>query len=201
MLLIGLTGGIASGKSFVSSAFEDLGVPVIDADVLARKVVEPGSVGLQQLIEHFGTDILTDAKELDRAALRQIIFSDSAHRKTVDAVLHPLIRDRSDQQVKIRQDQGHAYTIYAIPLLVETGQQERFDRIIVVDVPEAIQISRLMARDGGSIEKAQSILAAQATRQERAAIADDIIDNSGSEEDTLKRVLLLHNNYLATVTP
>jgi len=171
---------------------------VIDADVVARQVVEPGSVGLQQLTEHFGTDILNDANELDRAALRQIIFNDATHRKFVDAVLHPLIRDLADQQIKAKQAQAHAYVIYAVPLLVETGQVARFDRIIVVDVPEAIQLSRLIARDGGSMEKAQAILAAQATRQDRLAIADDIIDNTGSKEDTLKRVLSLHNHYLAS---
>jgi len=195
MLLVGLTGGIASGKSFVSNAFENLGVPVIDADVLAREVVEPGSVGLRQLVAHFGTDILTDANELDRAALRQLIFSNPAHRKTVDALLHPLIRDRSDQQIKATEDQGHGYAIYAVPLLVETRQHDRFDRIIVVDVPEETQISRLMARDGGSKDKALAILAAQAKREDRLSVADDIIDNNGSREDTLKQVLSLHNKF------
>jgi len=189
VLLIGLTGGIASGKSFVSNAFKDLGVPIIDADVLARQVVEPGSTGLQQLTRHFGTDILTNTNELDRAALRQIIFSDPKHRKTVDALLHPLIRDRSDKQIKTTKDQGHAYAIYAVPLLVETKQQKRFDRIIVVDVPEKIQISRLLERDGGSEEKAQAILAAQASRQDRLAVADDVIDNTGSKKNHIERDL------------
>ena len=195
MLLIGLTGGIASGKSFVSDAFKNLGVPVIDADVLAREIVEPGSVGLQQLTVHFGTDILTSAHELDRAALRQIIFDDPEQRKTVDALLHPLIRDRSDQRIKATEAQGHIYAIYAVPLLVETEQQDRFDRIIVVDVPEAIQISRLMKRDGSSKQNALAILAAQARREERLAVADDIVDNTGSRDATLKQVLSLHNKY------
>jgi len=180
MLLIGLTGGIASGKSFVSVAFKDLGVPV------------------QQLTEHFGTGILTNTNELDRAALRQIIFSDPKHRKTVDALLHPLIRDRSDQHIKAIADQGHTYAIYAVPLLVETGQQDRFDRIIVVDVPEEIQISRLMNRDGGTKEKALAILAAQASREDRLAVADDVVDNTGSRENTLKQVLSLHTKLKKT---
>ncbi len=195
MFLIGLTGGIASGKSFVSNAFKDLGVPVIDADEVAREVVEPGSIGLQQLTDHFGTGILTDSNELDRAALRQIIFKDPDHRKTVDALLHPLIRNRSDQLIKAIENQGHIYAIYAIPLLVETGQQDRFDRIIVVDVPEEIQIARLIDRDGGSKQTALDILSAQATRQQRLAVADDIVDNTGSKEATLKQVLLLHNKF------
>lgn len=195
MLLIGLTGGIASGKSFVSDAFKNLGVPVIDADVLAREVVEPGSVGLQKLTEHFGTGILTSTHELDRAALRQIIFDNPEHRKTVGALLHPLIRDRSDILIRATQTQGHVYAIYAVPLLVETDQQDRFDRIIVVDVPEAIQISRLMKRDGSSKENALAILAAQATREDRLAVADDIVDNTGSKEATLKQILSLHNKF------
>jgi len=196
VLLVGLTGGIASGKSFVANAFEDLGVPVIDADVLARQVVEPGSIGLQQLVRHFGSGILTSNNELDRAALRQIIFDNPEHRETVDTLLHPLIRDRSDQQIKAIRDQGHTYAIYAIPLLVETGQQDRFDRIIVVDVPEEIQISRLLERDGGSKEDALAILAAQASRQDRLAVADNIIDNTGSRKMTLKQVLSIHRDYV-----
>jgi len=192
VLLIGLTGGIASGKSFVSNAFEDLGVPVIDADVVAREVVKPGSVGLQQLTAHFGQNILTADKTLDRAALRQIIFADPDKRKTVDALLHPLIRTLSGQQINEIRDQGHAYAIYAVPLLVETKQQKRFDRIIVVDVPEEIQIARLIERDGSTQEKARAILGAQATRQERIDVADDVIDNTGSKEDTLEQVLVLH---------
>jgi len=196
VLLIGLTGGIASGKSFVSDAFKDLGVPIIDADVLAREVVEPGTAGLQQLSENFGPDILTNTNELDRAALRKIIFANPRHRKTVDAILHPLIRERADHQINATKKQGHAYAIYAIPLLVETGQQERFDRIIVVDVPEDVQVERLIKRDSSSTEKAQAILAAQAKRQDRIAVADDIVDNTGSKEDTLKQVQALHNKYV-----
>jgi len=196
VLLMGLTGGIASGKTLVSDAFKKLGVPVIDADVIAREVVEPNSKGLQQLTEHFGVDILTDKNELDRSALRNIIFSDPKHRKTVDQLLHPLIRDRSDQQINAARNQGHLYAIYAVPLLVETAQFDRFDRIIVVDVPEQVQIIRLIERDGGSKEKAQAILSAQATRHERLAIADDIIDNTGSKKATLQRVLSLHDSYI-----
>lgn len=196
MFLVGLTGGIASGKSLVSDAFAKLGVPVIDADVLARDVVAPGSIGLQQLEQEFGASILTSDKELDRAALRDIIFSNPDHRKTVDGLLHPLIRERADQQIQDAADAGHPYAINAIPLLVETAQQARFDRVLVVDVPTQVQMTRLIQRDGGSKEKASAILDAQATRRERLAVADDVIDNSGSKEETLMRVAELHASYL-----
>ena len=196
MFLIGLTGGIASGKTLVSDAFAALGVPVVDADLVAREVVGPTSVGLQQLQEHFGPSIINSDNELDRAALRNIIFSNPDHRKTVDALLHPLIRERSNQLINDAEAQGHAYAIYAVPLLVETTQQSRFDRILVVDVPTEYQVSRLMQRDGGTEEKALAILAAQASRDERLAVADDVIDNSGAKEDTLTRVSALHAMYL-----
>lgn len=200
MLLIGLTGGIASGKTLVSDAFAELGAPVIDADLLAREVVEPGSKGLTQLAEHFGNTILSDDQTLNRPALRTIIFADPAQRKTVDAILHPLIRDLSEQRIKAAATQNNAYAVYAIPLLLETNQVERFDRIAVVDVPKEIQIERLMARDETTREKAASILAAQANREERLAIADDIIDNTGSKIDTLAQVNRLHEHYIKLST-
>ncbi len=199
MFLIGLTGGIASGKTLVSDAFKELGVPVIDADIIAREVVAKGSTGLTQLVEHFGDGILNDKQELDRAQLRQIIFSDPEHRKTVDGLLHPLIRKRSDEKIKQAAQQEHPYAIYAVPLLIETNQQDRFDRILVVDVPTETQVTRLMKRDGGSKEKAESILNAQATREERLSVADDVIDNNGSIDDTVKRVKELHEQYLNLV--
>jgi len=195
VLLIGLTGGIASGKTLVSDAFAAFGVPVIDADLLARDVVAPGSKGLKQLLDHFGTSILNADQSLNRAALREIIFTNPEHRKTVDNTLHPLIRERSDQQISKASKQGHAYAVYAIPLLVETGQTERFDRIIVVDVPTEVQISRLVQRDNSSREEAQAILSAQASRDERLSVADEIIDNTGTKEQTLNRVRELHKAF------
>ena len=196
MFLIGLTGGIASGKTLVSNAFAEKGVPVIDADVVAREVVQPGSEGLQLLVEHFGSGILDESDSLNRAALRQIIFSNSEHRSTVDGILHPLIRSLSNKHIQAANTAGHPYAIYAVPLLVETGQVERFDRILVVDVPEELQVSRLMARDDSSEESARNILKAQASRAERLAVADDVIDNSGIVADTLGRVDQLHEQYL-----
>lgn len=192
MLQAGLTGGIASGKSLVSDMLAQLDVPIIDADVLARDVVEPGSEGLRALTAHFGEGILTQQGSLDRAALRQIVFSDPEERRFLDATLHPLIRQRSEALTRSWAEQKPAYIVHAIPLLVETGQQQRFDRIIVVDVPESLQLSRLLARDNSSPEQTNAILASQASREQRLAIADDVIDNSGSIAQTRNQVEALH---------
>ena len=195
MLLIGLTGGIASGKTLVSERFARNGAPVIDADLLAREVVRPGSEGLNALIAHFGTAILTPKGELDRAALRELIFVNPPDRQVVDGALHPRIRALSERRIDAARASGHAYAVYAVPLLVETGQVDRFDRVAVVDVPVAVQLARLMARDGGDEAQARAILAAQATREARLAVADDIIDNDGPIERTLARVDELHGRY------
>lgn len=200
MKLVGLTGGIASGKSLVSDCFEQLGVPVIDADLLAREVVAPGSPGLEALAAHFGNGILDDQGQLNRSALRRIVFSNPAEREFLDSTLHPLIRQLSDARVAALSQQGHPYSVYAVPLLVETGQHKRFDRIAVVDVPESVQLERLLARDGSSEVEARSILASQAMREERLAIADDVIDNTGSVEQTREQVIALHAQY-ATIDP
>lgn len=196
MYLIGLTGGIASGKTLVSNTFELLGVPVIDADVLARVAVEPGSDGLKQLHEHFGSQVLTKNSELDRAALRSLIFENPDHRKTVDGILHPIIRTLSKTRIKDAAEQGHLYAIYAVPLLVETTQQDRFDRILVVDVLVETQLQRLQKRDDSTKEKAQAIIDAQASREQRLAIADDVIDNNGSIDAVREHVGELHARYL-----
>lgn len=196
MLLIGLTGGIASGKTLASDYFAELGAPVLDADILAREVVQPGSVGLNALADYFTTAILTPEAELDRAALRRIVFANPADRAFLDKTLHPLIRELSDQRIAEARQQGHPYLIYAVPLLVETDQQTRFDRIIVVDVPESLQLERLAKRDGGSVDEAKSILAAQARREDRLQIADDVIDNTGTIDETRKLVAALHEDYL-----
>jgi len=199
VLLVGLTGGIASGKTLVSDEFVRLGAALVDADILAREVVTANSDGvsngLAQLVEHFGTGILTN-NELNRSALRELIFSNPDHRKTVDGILHPLIHQLADSQLAEAAQSQAPYAIYAIPLLVETDQQERFDRIVVVDVPTTLQISRLVERDGGTVEKAIAILESQASREARLAIADDVIDNSGSIDATLEQVARLHNKFL-----
>ena len=195
MLLVGLTGGIASGKSFVSDCFESHGAPVIDADQLAREVVEPGSEGLATLADHFGASIIDDKGQLKRRALRDIIFASPQEREILDNTLHPLIRRLSEERIEAAARLAYPYLVYAVPLLVETTQQSRFDRIVVVDVPEALQIQRLKMRDGSTSWEAQSILDAQATREERLEVATDVLDNSMSKEDTQAQVLKLHELY------
>lgn len=195
MLLIGLTGGIASGKSFVSECFESHGAPVMDADTLAREVVQPGTEGLSKLSEHFGSGILMPDGALNRRALRDIIFATPQEREFLDNTLHPLIRKLSETRIEAARKLAYHYLVYAVPLLVETTQQKRFDRVVVVDVPEALQIQRLIMRDGGSRWQAQSILDAQATREERLAIADDVVDNSLTKEETQAQVQKLHEKY------
>jgi len=195
MLLIGLTGGIASGKTVVSDAFAKLGVPVVDADVLAREVVAPGSEGLNKLISYFTTTILTPKGELNRKALRDIIFNNPPDRVVVDKILHPLIRERSEAEIARYRDQDEAYLIYAVPLLVETDQASRFDRILLVDVPVTLQLERILSRDNSTKEQAQAILKSQASREDRLAVATDIIVNDGSIEDVYLRVDELHKLY------
>jgi len=196
VLLIGLTGGIASGKTLVSDKFASLGVPVIDADVLAREVVAKGSDGLHALTRHFTTAILTPDGELDRAALRRIVFANPPDREFLDKTLHPMIRALSESRIADCQNDGHAYAIYAVPLLVETSQQDRFDQIIVVDVPVSVQLERLMQRDQSNETEAKAIIASQASREERLAIADYVIDNAKTKEESALAVENLHATIL-----
>jgi dephospho-CoA kinase len=193
-LRIGLTGGIASGKSTVSRRFAELGVPVIDADVASRNVVEPGKPGLAQVVQRFGVGVLDADGRLDRRALRNLIFKDSSLRRALDAILHPLIR--ADMEREAAQAQG-PYVIMAIPLLVEGGSSaKRVDRVLVVDADETLQIQRLQARDGSSEEEARAILSSQASRTARLGIADDVLLNTGSVADLRQAVDRLHEQYL-----
>jgi len=193
-LRIGLTGGIASGKSTVSQRFAELGVPVIDADVAARAVVEPGTPGLEQVVQRFGSGIVRPDGELDRSALRELIFNDSAARRDLDAILHPLIRAHMEQQAAAA---AGPYLIMAIPLLVEGGSsRERLDRILVVDVAEAVQLQRVQARDGISIAQARAILGSQASRAARLEAADDVLQNGGTVAELRQAVDRLHERYL-----
>lgn len=195
-VLIGLTGGIASGKSLVTARFADLGAAIVDADAVAREVVEPGSEGLTGLARRFGDEILTPAGTLDRSALRTLAFADPDARRDLDALLHPLIRVRSDELVAAAFASEASYVVYAVPLLVETDQARRFDRVLVVDVPAEVQLARLLARDGRDEAEARRILAAQATREARLAAADDVIVNDGTVGATLAEVDRLHARYL-----
>jgi dephospho-CoA kinase len=193
-LRIGLTGGIASGKSTVTQRFAELGVPVIDADVAARHVVERGKLGLEQVVRRFGPGVLDASGDLDRAALRALIFSDSASRQALDAILHPLIRADMERQAAMVNG---PYLVMAIPLLIEGGRaRDRVDRVLVVDVDEALQLERVQARDGSSETHARAILASQASREARLAAADDVLRNSGSVADLRQAVDRLHEQYL-----
>jgi dephospho-CoA kinase len=191
---IGLTGGIASGKSTVTQRFAELGVPVIDADLLSRSVVESGKPGLAQVVQRFGVGVLDADGRLDRRALRNLIFKDSSLRQALDAILHPLIRAEMEREADVAKG---PYVVMAIPLLVEGGSAEkRVDRVLVIDAEETLQIQRLQARDGSSTEQARAILASQADRAARLAAADDVLSNTGTVAELRQAVDRLHEKYL-----
>jgi len=192
-LRIGLTGGIASGKSTVEQRFAELGVPVINADDSTRAVVERGQPGLAAVVARFGAGILTPEGDLDRRALRSLIFSDAARRKELEAILHPLIRDDIDRR---SAEATGPYVILSIPLLVEGNGRGRWDRVLVVDTDESLQLARLMSRDAVSEAEARATLAAQASRAERLAAADDVLENAGTVADLRHAVDRLHRRYL-----
>jgi dephospho-CoA kinase len=192
-LRIGLTGGIASGKSTVAQFFTDLRIPVIDADVAARAVVAPGTPGLARVIDRFGSRILAESGELNRRALRDLIFCDTGSRRDLESILHPLIR--ADMERSADQAVG-PYIVMAIPLLIEGGPSDRVDRILVVDVDEAVQLQRVMERDRCTSEQAHAILASQAGRSARLAAADDVLQNAGTVTDLRQAVDRLHERYL-----
>ena len=193
-LRVALTGGIASGKTAVANAFAARGVPVIDTDLLAREVVRPGTAALAAVAAAFGEGVLLPNGELDRRSLREVIFADPERRRALEAILHPAIRAVLEARLAVIEA---PYTIIAIPLLAETGGRERFDRVLVVDVVPELQKSRLMSRDGDSAQQAEAILAAQASRPARLAIADDLIENAGTLAELDAAVERLHGRYLA----
>lgn len=189
---VGLTGGIASGKTTVARLFEALGVPVIDTDVLAREVVAPGQPVLGQIAARFGTSVLLPDGSLDRAALRSIVFADPNARAELEQLTHPAIRALLEERSAAM---GGDYQILVIPLLVETGRSIPVDRVLVVDVPEELQIRRLQARDGSTLQQAKQVLAAQVSREARLAAADDVILNDGDVGALHDRVAELHFRY------
>lgn len=191
-LLIALTGGIASGKSAVASIFASHGVPVLDTDQIARDVVEPGKPAFNALVREFGAGILDRDGRLDRARMRQRVFNDPVQREQLEAIMHPAIREELARRSKAA---GGEYQIHVIPLLVETGRSDVYDRVLVVDCAEEDQIKRLLARDATDREHATRILAAQASRVQRLAVADDVIVNTGTVEDLPRFVQTLHKNY------
>lgn len=195
---IGLTGGIASGKSAVAGFFRQLGITVVDADQVAREVVEPGQPALETIVAEFGASILDPQGRLDRATLRERVFSDPAQRKKLESILHPAIRKRMDQ---LASQASSPYVILDIPLLLETGQYHNMDRVLVVECPRELQLSRLMERDRCPREQAEAILSAQASREERNRIADDLVDNSGDLAQLEQQVHRLHHQYLDMAKP
>jgi len=199
MLRVALTGGIASGKTTVSNLFAELQIPVVDADILAREAVAAGSNGLRQVVERFGEQILTADNELNRAALREIVFQDPQARKDLEAIVHPQVRQLTQAAIQRHEAEGAAYCLIVVPLLVETGQSKRHDKVIVVDVDKNVQLDRLLKRDGSSEQQARSIIESQASREQRLEIADYIIDNSGELDlpSLRKRVAEIHDNIIA----
>ncbi|MCC5863704.1 MAG: dephospho-CoA kinase [Wenzhouxiangella sp.] len=193
-LLVALTGGIASGKTAVSDRLEKLGAVVIDTDLIAREVVEPGQPGLEALVAAFGSEILDEAGKLNRGEMRRRIFTDAASRKTLEQILHPLIVDQVTE--RINSERNAPYLLLVVPLLVETGLFTESDRIVIVDVPEAVQLQRLTNRDGLAAEHAERMLAAQASRRQRLEAATDVIDNSGDIKALDVQVNLLHQRLL-----
>ena len=191
-LLIALTGGIASGKSAVAELFAKRDVPVLDTDQIARDVVAPGTPALGQLVAEFGPEILDAQGRLDRSSMRERVFSDPQQRRKLEAITHPAIRAELARRSAAA---GGDYQIHVIPLLVETGRAEAYDRVLVVDCPEEAQIERLMARDGTSREQAAEILSAQVSREERLDAAHDVIENTGTLTDLQDFVATLHRNY------
>src|SRR5690606_1918434 len=192
-LRIGLTGGIASGKSMIADMFAARGVPVIDTDVIARQVVEPGEPALQEIERQFGPEVISPYGQLDRRRLREVVFADDSKREALEAILHPRIRDAAVRQSSAA---GGDYQVIVVPLLVESPMRHWMDRVLVVDCSEETQLQRLLERDAESREQAQRMIAAQASREERLAIADDVVNNDGSKEDAARQVEKLHRFYL-----
>lgn len=194
--IVAVTGGVASGKSAVTEHLARLGVAVADADVVAREMVQPGQPALREIAARFGADMLDAAGGLDRAAMRRRVFADPGERRALEAILHPRIRTRL-QALCAAADSP--YAVVAVPLLVEGGGRSAYpwlDRIVVVDVPEDLQVARLMARDGIDEALARKMLAAQASREARLAIADEVVDNSGDPAALQDAVVALHRRLL-----
>lgn len=191
--VLGLTGGIASGKTRVANTFAELGAQIVDADVIAKSLVAPGSKTLATIAEYFGNEILSNG-ELNRARLRQRIFENSSDKKWLESLLHPLIRKTIENYLAIPN--SAPYLILVAPLLFENGLDQLAQRTLVVDTSEEQQLERVICRDGGNIETAKAIMAAQMPRLQRLGRADDSIDNSGAWADTQKAIAILHQHYL-----
>ena len=196
MLIIGLTGGIGSGKSVASDKFKSLGITIVDADVASRTVVEPGKPALKEIEDHFGSGIITAEGKLDRNKLREIIATDPEERKWLESVLHPKIGEQITKEIS---ESTSVYTLFVAPLLLETNSQEMCSRVVVVDVPKDVQIRRTAKRDKVSPNQVEQMVAAQMEREKRLEKADDVLLNSGTIEDLEKQVEELHKKYIKMV--
>lgn len=197
-LVIGLTGGIGSGKTAAADRFAELGAAVIDADAIAHELTRPGGAAIPLIEQAFGPEAIAADGSLDRAAMRRIVFAKTESRKQLEAILHPMIHAAGDARRDAAFAAGAPYAIMVVPLLVESGNfRGRFDRIAVVDCPEALQISRVMARNGFATAEVEAIMAAQASRQARLTVADDVILNDSNLEALQAHVAVLHEKYCA----
>ncbi len=196
MLVIGLTGGIGSGKSAASQCFERRGVPIVDADVVAREVVAPGEPALTEIARAFGDEMIQDDGALDRARLRERVFADPEARKRLEGILHPRIRERMAAHLAALPA-GTPYAVLVIPLLLETGQRDLVDRILVIEAGEPVRVARVAARDRASTDQVRRVIAAQCSADERAAMADDLLLNEGSESELDANVAVMHEKYLS----
>ncbi len=195
MLKIGLTGGIGSGKSTVAKLFADLNIPIIDADIIAQQLVEPGKPALTTIANHFGEKILMSSGALDRNQLREIIFTDPEQKKNLEAILHPLVFSEIESLI-LQLDTF--YCIISIPLLIETGMEDFVDRILVIDCPVEVQFLRVKNRDQLTDARINSIITSQASREQRISAANDIIANSNGTQALAEQVKKLHNLYMDT---
>lgn len=193
-MIIGLTGGIGSGKTAVSDTFKSLGIDIVDADVSSRRVVEKGQPALDDIQAHFGDDILDSENNLDRAKLREIIFKNPQERVWLEKLLHPKIAEHIKDQL---ESSNSPYCLLVSPLLLETEQKSYCSFVLVVDVPEESQIARTAKRDGVSEEQVKNIISAQIDREKRLEQADEIIINDGSMEELKEKVMVLHTKYLS----
>jgi len=198
-MIIGLTGGIGSGKTTVSDKFLKLGIHIVDADIVAREVVEPGTSALNQIAQHFGSDILTKSGELNRTNLREVVFANPDEKAWLNALLHPLIRQEMFSQL---HQASTPYSLLVAPLLIENKLDKLVDRVLVIDVSKSTQIQRTCQRDGSSIEIVENIISSQVDRQERLAAADDVIDNDNVSIASLdEQINKLHQHYLSLAKP
>ncbi len=195
-MIIGLTGGIGSGKSAVATIFKNEGINVIDADNLAREVVEKDTPGFTKVVEHFGIEIVTADGSIDRAKLRKEVFGSNEKRIALESITHPLVREKMSEKIQTSQS---PYSIIEVPLIFETKSMSSYDRVLVIDCESKLQLERAIQRDKNSRDTIQNIINSQCTREERLSIANDVISNNDSLENLQKRSLAMHHFYLGLI--